>query len=203
MRCVPISRHNSSRKGPRRSLHYGHALVGEDRVEGTGELGVAVPDEEAELRDPVAEVHQQVAGLLGSPCAVRCPPGSVHVPRGRRPPPGAQDPPHCRFADLVAEPTQLTVHPAVSPGRILPRQPHYQVADVLAGPRAAGPVRVRPLAGDQPTVPCGRVPGLTSRLARSTAGSSRANAARIPDRPSPASGGRPAAAAQRLHDGAS
>ena len=41
-------------RGPRRSLHYGHALVGEDRVEGTGELGVAVPDEEAncEIRSP-------------------------------------------------------------------------------------------------------------------------------------------------------
>jgi len=82
------------------------------------------------------------------------PPGSVHVPRGRRPPPGAQDPPYCHFADLVAEPAQFTVDPAVSPGRILPRQPLYQVADVLAGLRAAGPVRVRPLAGDQPMVPC-------------------------------------------------
>jgi hypothetical protein len=58
-------------RGPRRSPHYGHALAGEDRVEGSGELGVAVPDEEAERRDPVAEVHKQVAGLLGSPCAVR------------------------------------------------------------------------------------------------------------------------------------
>jgi len=82
------------------------------------------------------------------------PPGSVHVPRGRRPPPGAQDPPRRRVADLAAEPAQFTVHPAVSAGRVLPRQPRYRVADVLAGPRAAGPVRVGPLAGDQPAVPC-------------------------------------------------
>src|SRR5215472_10944746 len=42
---------------------------------------------------------------------------AVLVPRGRSAPPGAQDPPHGRFADLVTEPGQLAVHPAVSPGR--------------------------------------------------------------------------------------
>ena len=67
---------------PRRGLDHPHALAGEDRVEGTGELGVAVPDQEAEGSDPVAEVHEQIAGLLSGPCAVRM--GShaedVHVP---------------------------------------------------------------------------------------------------------------------------
>ena len=146
-------------------------------------------------RDPVAEVHDQVAGPLGSPCAVRVgshaqdvhvpglylhdeqhvqaleedrvdveeiagqhaislsaqerPPGGVHVPRGRCAPPGAQDPSHGRFADLVSEPAQFTVDPAVSPGRVLPRQPQCQSADLLAGARSACPVRVRPLARDQ------------------------------------------------------
>jgi hypothetical protein len=47
-----------------------HALAGEDRVEDASEFGVAVPDDKAERRDPVAEVHEQVAGLLSSPCAV-------------------------------------------------------------------------------------------------------------------------------------
>ena len=45
------------------------------------------------------------------------------------------------------------MHPAVSPGRVLPRQPQHQVADVLADARSAEPVRVRPFAGDQPAVP--------------------------------------------------
>ena len=31
-------------------------------------------------------------------------PGGVHIPRSRSAPPGAQDPPHCRFADAVTEP---------------------------------------------------------------------------------------------------
>jgi hypothetical protein len=48
----------------------------------------------------------------------------------------------------MAEPTQLTMHPAVPPRRIFPRQPPHQVADLQAGPRAAGPVRVGPLACD-------------------------------------------------------
>src|SRR6185437_1720379 len=58
-------------RGPRRGLHYRHALAGEDRVEDAGELGVAVPDQEAEAAGPVAEVHDQVADLLGGPRASR------------------------------------------------------------------------------------------------------------------------------------
>ena len=40
---------------------------GEHGVEGGGELGVAVPDEEPEVAASVVEVHEQVAGLLGQP----------------------------------------------------------------------------------------------------------------------------------------
>ena len=40
---------------------------GEDGVEGGGELGVAVADEEPESSTGVVEVHEQVAGLLGEP----------------------------------------------------------------------------------------------------------------------------------------
>jgi hypothetical protein len=36
-----------------------------------GELGVTVPNEEPEGADPVGEVHDQVAGLPGGPCATR------------------------------------------------------------------------------------------------------------------------------------
>jgi hypothetical protein len=58
-------------RGPRRDLDHLHALVSEDLVEGGGELGVAVPDEETEGAGPVAEVHEQVAGLLRGPRADR------------------------------------------------------------------------------------------------------------------------------------
>ena len=186
-------------RGPRRGLHYPHAVVGEDRVEDTGELGVTVPDQETEGADRIAEIHEQVAGLLGGPRAIRVgghaqdvhppgphlhdeqhieapekdrvdmeeiagqqaiglraqerPPGGVHFPRSRAAPRGAQDPPHRRLADPVAEPAQFAVHPAVSPGRVFPRQPQHQVADLRAGPRPAWPVRVRPPVCDQLAVP--------------------------------------------------
>jgi hypothetical protein len=44
--------------------------AGEDRVEAGGELGISVADQVAELLGPVAEVHQEVAGLLAHPSAV-------------------------------------------------------------------------------------------------------------------------------------
>jgi len=43
--------------------------VGEDRVERRGEVGAAVADHELDAVRLVAEVHDQVAGLLGGPCA--------------------------------------------------------------------------------------------------------------------------------------
>ena len=58
-------------RGPRRGLHYLHALAAEDLVERTGELGVTVPGEEAEGAGPIAELHEQIAGLLRGPGAVR------------------------------------------------------------------------------------------------------------------------------------
>lgn len=71
-------------RGPRRGLYYLQPPAGEDPVECAGELGVAVPDQEAEGADPVAEVHEQVTGLLSGPGVVRV--GyhteDVHVPGG-------------------------------------------------------------------------------------------------------------------------
>src|SRR3981081_3043757 len=46
-----------------------YALAGEDRVERAGELRVPVADHEPELRRTVAEIHDQVAGLLSDPVA--------------------------------------------------------------------------------------------------------------------------------------
>jgi hypothetical protein len=42
---------------------------GKHRVEGGGELDVAVPDEESEAPTGVVEVHAEIAGLLGEPGA--------------------------------------------------------------------------------------------------------------------------------------
>ena len=55
--------------------------AGEDGVEGGGELGVAVADQEPEPVGAVVEVHEQVAGLLGDPGAGRVggDPGDVHA----------------------------------------------------------------------------------------------------------------------------
>ena len=52
---------------PHRGADDPHACAGEDGVERSGELAVPVADQEPEPVGAVAEVHQQVAGLLGDP----------------------------------------------------------------------------------------------------------------------------------------
>jgi hypothetical protein len=49
--------------GPRRGLPCLHALAGEDLAGRAGELGVTVPDEEAEGAGPVTEVNEAAPGL--------------------------------------------------------------------------------------------------------------------------------------------
>ncbi|GAA3792429.1 hypothetical protein GCM10022206_35160 [Streptomyces chiangmaiensis] len=49
---------------------HGDALAGEDGVEGGGELRVPVPDEVGEVGGAVAELPQELAGLLGGPDCV-------------------------------------------------------------------------------------------------------------------------------------
>jgi hypothetical protein len=51
----------------RRDLDYGDGFAGEDCVENGGEFGVAVADEVSELVGAVADLPQQVSGLLGGP----------------------------------------------------------------------------------------------------------------------------------------
>ena len=67
---------------PRLDLHDGHAGVGEDRVEGRGELPTPISDQDLKVVDAVAEVKQEVAGLLGGPRPVGIggDPEDVHVP---------------------------------------------------------------------------------------------------------------------------
>src|SRR6188472_2187762 len=59
----------------------GDGGAGEHGVEGGGELGISVADQEPELLGAVAEVHEQVAGLLGDPGAggVGGDPGEVYA----------------------------------------------------------------------------------------------------------------------------
>jgi len=56
---------------PRRDLHHLDTRVRHDRVERRRELPGAVTDKEPKPGDVVAEVHDEVAGLLGRPRAVR------------------------------------------------------------------------------------------------------------------------------------
>ena len=82
-------------------------------------------------------------------------PERMRFPASTRPvAPGTEDPADGRRTDVVAEAGQPAVHPAVSPGRVLPCQPQHQSADLVARPRAAWPVGLGPLAGDQTAVPC-------------------------------------------------
>jgi len=56
---------------------------GEHGVEGSGELAVAVADEESEVPVGVVEVHEQVAGLLGEPGCGRVGGDAEDVDAGR------------------------------------------------------------------------------------------------------------------------
>jgi hypothetical protein len=63
----PLRKGIRSRR-PDRRLDDPRAVAGEHVVEDGRELAVAVADEELELAGAFAEVHEQVAGLLGGPC---------------------------------------------------------------------------------------------------------------------------------------
>ena len=65
-----------------RGLDDPHAGRGEDRIEGRGELGIAVPEQELDTVSLILEGHQQVACLLGHPLPRRMggDPGQVHAP---------------------------------------------------------------------------------------------------------------------------
>ena len=77
------------------------------------------------------------------PPRTECPPGGVQI-AGSRPVVAARDPPHGRLADVVAETSQFAVHPAVAPGRVLPREPQHQGPDLPAGRRPSWPVGICP-----------------------------------------------------------
>jgi hypothetical protein len=55
----------------RRNPDYADAGVGENSIEGRGELTGPISHEEPELREAIAKIHHQIADLLGSPSTVR------------------------------------------------------------------------------------------------------------------------------------
>jgi hypothetical protein len=68
--CEPLGVSVRSRRPDRRPDHP-RAVPGEDLVEFPGELAVPVADQEPEAASPLAEVHQEAAGLLGGPGPLR------------------------------------------------------------------------------------------------------------------------------------
>ena len=58
------------RRTPRRNLDHLDAHIGEDGIEGCGELASPVADQEPELGEAIAQIHREVADLLDGPSAV-------------------------------------------------------------------------------------------------------------------------------------
>jgi hypothetical protein len=109
-------------------------------------------DIESAQRDGVQgeEIGGQQPGGLGMQEAA--PPGVCSA--WRRPEAGGGQDPADRFrAQAVSEPDEFTLDAAVAPGRILLRQVHHEVTDLVTDRWAAGPVRVGPLFRDQAAVP--------------------------------------------------
>jgi hypothetical protein len=97
---------------PRRpdvAAHGPDAGVGEDGVEGGGEVRSAVADHELDPISLFTEVHEQVPGLLGGP----------HL-------------------NLDPQAGQFAVDPAVCPSGVLAGQPEDECPDISSGRRPAG-----------------------------------------------------------------
>src|SRR5260221_9374813 len=95
---------------------------------------------------------EEIAGLqavgLG---AEEVPPGAVQM--AGSPAVTAQDRPHGRLADAVAETSQFAVHPAGPPGRVLPREPQHQIPDIPAGRWASWPAGIGPCTRGEAAAP--------------------------------------------------
>ena len=98
---------------------------------------------------------EEIGGEHGRGLSVQeLPPGRVGLPfRRGRDLQGLEDPADRGGADPVAEPEQLTLDPLVSPAVILAGEPLDQHDDLSGDRRAARPVRVSPLPGNQAAVP--------------------------------------------------
>src|SRR4051794_24298703 len=70
-RSYPALRISVGSRSPHRSLEHVDAGGGENGVEHRGELRVPIADQETEPVGPLAEVHQQIPGLLRHPLPYR------------------------------------------------------------------------------------------------------------------------------------
>src|SRR6266542_2361140 len=81
-------------------------------------------------------------------------PARLEPPRGRLDPRLFQDRPDRARRQLDSEPAQLALDPPVPPARVLAREPHHTLTHLGCSRRASGtPVRIRPAARNQLTVP--------------------------------------------------
>jgi hypothetical protein len=108
----------------------------------------------------VEEVDRRQAVGLGT--QERSPAG-VHRSRCRAEPPGGQDAADRASADVVAQPLQLTVDPAVSPPRVVVCEASDEVADFVVDRWPAGLARVVQWRRSSRGCQASRVAGVTSR----------------------------------------
>jgi hypothetical protein len=92
---------------------------------------------------------QQPGGL----CMQEGPPPGVCSAWGGAEAGGGENPADRTRAQVVSEPDEFAVDAGVDPGRILLRQAHDKVTDLVTNRWAAGPVGVSPLLRDQSAVP--------------------------------------------------
>jgi hypothetical protein len=76
-----------------------------------------------------------------------------HPARRRAEPGTGEDPADRAGTNLVTESDELTLDPAMSPARIVSRQPHDEIPHLGADPRTTRPVRIRPVPLDQTAMP--------------------------------------------------
>jgi hypothetical protein len=81
-------------------------------------------------RNTVSTVKKSQASTPCAGAARNSPPGRSHPARRRIQTGPLENGPHRAGPDPVAEPAQLTVNPAATPARILPRQPQHQPAQL-------------------------------------------------------------------------
>ena len=80
-------------------------------------------------------------------------PGGVCLPGCRATAVGAQDAPHGRLAEPIAQTDEFVMYSAIPPPGVFSGEPGDEFADLLVRRRATWPVRVSPPAGHQATVP--------------------------------------------------
>jgi hypothetical protein len=131
-----------------------HRRVGGDAEDVDAPGGDLHDEQDVKAAQPdgveVEEVGGQQPGCLGSQ---ECAPLGVYPARRRAQACRGQDAADGAGADVVSESGEFALDAAVSPARVLPRQPDDELTQLAADAGAARPVRVGPFLGDQASVP--------------------------------------------------